>query len=215
MRQRKIIPGVDPKLLIKDATSTDARRRGADLLRRGQPRRAPPSSPAATSSTATARKPCCAKFLRSMTARRPRCSAVPNWRRPSPRAPSRGRFRSMPITTRTRRRQWTATLINWKSPAWSTTRSRGRLRAARAARGLADHVPYLRGRLERHRLLAGRRVVRLPQAHRRRHLAPNSSGSNAPRVTPTPSTCRLRCIRRRRCRSSSTTRYCRAPTVSR
>jgi hypothetical protein len=42
--------------------------------------------------------------------------------------------------------------------------------------------------------------------------APNMSGSNAPRATPTPSTCRPRCIRRRRCRSSSTTRYCRRPT---
>ena len=45
--------------------------------------------------------------------------------------------------------------------------------------------------------------------------APNISGSNAPRATPTPSTCRPRCIRRRRCRSSSTTRSCRAPTAFR
>ena len=42
-------------------------------------------------------------------------------------------------------------------------------RAARAAGGLADHPPLLRRGLERHRLLAGRAAVGFPAAHRRRH----------------------------------------------
>jgi hypothetical protein len=45
--------------------------------------------------------------------------------------------------------------------------------------------------------------------------APNTSGSNAPRAIPTPSTWRRRCIRRPSSASSSTTRSCRASTVSR
>ncbi len=42
-------------------------------------------------------------------------------------------------------------------------------RAARVARGLADHPPLLRRGLERHRLLAGRHALGFPEAHRRRH----------------------------------------------
>ncbi len=66
-----------------------------------------------------------------------------------------------------------------------------------AAGSLADHAPCLRRGLERDRLLAGREAFGFPENDRRRHSPPNMSGSNAPRAIRTPSTCRPRCIRRR------------------
>ena len=69
-------------------------------------------------------------------------------------------------------------------------------RTLQAAGGLADHAPCLRRGLERDRLLAGRAPVRFPQADRRRLDAPSMSGSSAPKAIRTPSTCRPRCIRR-------------------
>ena len=71
-------------------------------------------------------------------------------------------------------------------------------RALRAAAGVADHPPCLRRGLERDRLLAGRAAVGIPQAHRRRHARQICLVPSAPRAIPTPSTCRPRCIRRRR-----------------
>ena len=70
-------------------------------------------------------------------------------------------------------------------------------RTQQAAGSLADHPARLRRRLERDRLLAGRQAVGFSQADRRRSDAPNMSGSSAPRAIRTRSTCRPRCIRRR------------------
>ena len=66
-----------------------------------------------------------------------------------------------------------------------------------AAGGVADHAPRLRRGLERDRLLAGHEALRFPQDDRRRYRPRNMSGSTAPKVIRTPSTCRPRCIRRR------------------
>ena len=68
--------------------------------------------------------------------------------------------------------------------------------ALRAAAGVADHPPRLRRRLERDRLVAGRAAVANSSSASAPTPAPNTSGSSAPRAIPTPSTCRPRCIRR-------------------
>ena len=120
------------------------------------------------------------------------------WRRNIRKARSPGRSRSTPITAEDEAPEVDGDnyqleiggLVDNKKP-WTLRR------ALQAAGSVADHAPRLRRRLERDRLLAGREAVRFPQADRRRHHAPNMSGSSAPKAIPTPSTCRPRCIRRR------------------
>ena len=103
-RIRKIIPGVDPKLLIKDAAKLlpDPARRlflrggaslgaltlltGCDII----------DSDAAEGTLAQ-------DFASSTTASRPGCSIRTRWRRSIPRARSRGRSRSTAIIRKTRR----------------------------------------------------------------------------------------------------------------
>ena len=175
-----------------------------------------PSSPAATSSTATAPKTCCARCRASTTRCRRCCSAEPSWRRPIRKATSRGRSRSTPITTRTRRRWSIRRPTSSKSPAWSTTRSRGRSTSCTRCREVSQ--------ITRHVCVEGwsaigswqgARAVGFPQAHRRRHAR------------------QIRLVQMRRGlhqhhrhadraasadaddASSSTTSCCRAPTASR
>ena len=69
-------------------------------------------------------------------------------------------------------------------------------RSLQAAGSLADHPPCLRRGLERDRLLAGRAAVAISSKRSAPIRARNMSGSSAPKAIPTPSTCRRRCIRR-------------------
>ena len=127
-RIRKPIPGVDPKLLIKDAAkllpdptrrAVPARRlepRRADLAhrlrhhrRRRRPRRRWRRFPISTTGAQ-------ALAVQSQHARR----------RPIPTARSRGRSRSTPTIPRRRRPRSTRTTTSSMSAAWSTTRSPGR-----------------------------------------------------------------------------------------
>ena len=126
MRQRKLIPGVDPKLLIKDAAKLmpDPMRRsflrgaaslgalafltGCDIID-GDTAEGVLRKISAFNDGAQA-----ALFSRTKLA--------PTF----PKAPSPGRSRSMPITTRTRRRRSIGQAYKLESPAWSTTRNRGR-----------------------------------------------------------------------------------------
>ena len=122
-----IIPGVDPKLLIKDAGEAPARSVAAAVpARRRQPRRADLAHRLRHRRRRRRREACCARFRDSTTGRR-RWLFNPNRsRRPIPRARSPGRSRSTPTTRRTKRPRSTATTTSSRSAAWSTTRSRGR-----------------------------------------------------------------------------------------
>ena len=62
MRQRKIIPGVDPRLLIKDAATADARRKPARIPARRRQWARSPSLPAATSSMAIPPRAFCERY---------------------------------------------------------------------------------------------------------------------------------------------------------
>ena len=123
MHQRKIIPGVDPKLLVRDAVKLmpDASRRG--FLRGAAGLGALTFLTAATLSMARPPKASCARFRSSTMARRRRCSVPPNSPRLIPKARSPGRFRSTLTMTRTRRLSLMARPTNWKLPVWSRTRA--------------------------------------------------------------------------------------------
>ena len=201
MRQRKIVPGVDPKLLIKDAAQAAARRQRGALFLRGAA-----SLGALTFLTGcdiidgdTAEKRAAQDVASSTTGRRRRCSIRTKLAPTYPESaitrpfPFNGYYDEdeAPEVDGDSYKLEVAGLVDNKKP-WTLDELHA------LPRGVADHAPRLRRRLERHRLVAGRAAVGFPQAHRRRHRAPNMSGSNAPRATPTRSTCRPRCIRRRR-----------------
>ncbi len=199
MRQRKIIPGVDPKLLIKDAGKLMP-----DPMRRSFLRGA--------ASLGALTFP---HRLRHHRQRRRRRRAAQDFRIQRWRAgrvvqqnQARARFprerdhQAVPVQ-RLLRRGRSAGGRGQELQARSRRSGRQQevvdaRRALRAAAGLADHAARLRRRLERHRLLAGRASCRNSSSASAPTRAPNTSGSNAPRATPTPSTCRPRCIRRRR-----------------
>ena len=198
-RIRKSIPGVDPKLLIKDAAKLmpDPTRR---LFLRG----------GASLGALTFLTGCdiidgiaAESVLRTISHFNDRVQAwlfnpeqaradlsgerdhqaVPVQRLLSRERGPRGRWRDYKLEV--------GGLVENKKP-WTLER------ALRAAAGDADHAPHLRRGLERDRQMDGRAAVRFPAAHRRRHHAPNTSGSAAPRAITTPSTWRPRCIRRPR-----------------
>ena len=199
MRQRRIIPGVDPKLLIKDAAQMmpEASRRG---FLRG----------AASLGALTFLTGCdiidgdtAEGVLRKISEFNDGAQAALFSRtKLAPTYPESAITRPFPFNAYYDEDE--APEVDGSSYKLEVGRS-GRQqeavdarRTARAAGGVADHPPRLRRRLERHRLLAGDAVVGFLASASAPTRAPNMSGSNAPRATPTPSTCRPRCIRRRR-----------------
>ena len=216
-RIRKPIPGVDREAADQGRRQADARSDAARVpARRRQPRRADVAHRLRHRRRRCRRRRCCARFRTSTTACRPGCSIPTSSRRPIRRARSRGRFRSTPITRRTRRRRSTAQryklevggLIDNKEP-WTLER----LYALPQETQITRHD--LRRGLERDRQMDRRAAVANSCAGSAPTRAPNTSGSSAPRAIPTPSTWRPRCIRRPSSRSSSPTRSCRASTASR
>ena len=198
-RIRNIIPGVDPKLLIKDAAKLmpDPTRR---LFLRG----------GASLGALTFLTGCDiidgdvggAGAAQDFPLQRPRagagCSIRTSWRRPIPRARSRARSRSTPTIRRTKRPRSTGRLQARGRRPGRQQEAVDAGRALRAAAGDADHPPHLRRGLERDRQMERRAAVATSSSASAPTPAPNTSGSAAPRAIPTPSTCRPRCIRRRR-----------------
>ena len=216
-RIRKIIPGVDPKLLIKDAAKLlpDPTRR---LFLRGgrEPRRAHDADRLRHRRQRCRREACCARFPNSTTACRPGCSIPTSSRRPIRRARSPGRSRSTPIIRRTRRRRSTARtyklevggLVDNKK-SWTLEQLYALPQESQITRHICVEGWSAIGKW------TGRAAVANSCSGSAPTRARNTSGSSAPRAIPTPSTWRPRCIRRRSSRSSSTTRSCRASTASR
>ena len=171
-RIRKIIPGVDAEAPDQGRRQAAARSVAAAVpARRRQPRRARRCSPAATSSTATSAERRAARRSRtSTTGCRPGCSIPTGWRRPIPRARSRGRSRSTPITPRTRRRRSTAGryklevggLVDNKKP-WTLDELYALPQETQITRHICVEGWSAIGKW------TGRAAARLPQAHRRRH----------------------------------------------
>ena len=166
MRQRRIIPGVDPKLLIKDATKLmpDASRRG--FLRGAASLGALTFLTGCDIIDGETAEVLCARFRNSTMAFRPRCSALRSSHRLIPKAQLRNLSPSTPTTTRMRRRKWTAKPTSWKSPVSSKTRSHGRSTNCTPCLMLADYPSHLRRGLERDRLLARHAAGGIPQTHR-------------------------------------------------
>ena len=197
MRQRKIIPGVDPKLLIKDAAKLmpDPTRRwflrgaaslgalafltGCDIIdgdtAEGVLRKVPNST--------TARRRCCSAAPSSRRLSRKRHHpAVPLQRLlRRGRSAGSGRQNLQARGRRTGREQepWTLDELHALPEVSQITRQFVLRAGARSAHGRA-------------------RRCRNSSSASAPTRAPNTSGSNAPRATPTRSTCRPRCIRRRR-----------------
>ena len=198
-RIRKIIPGVDPKLLIKDAAKLmpDPARRAVPA-RRPEPRRAHVAHRLRHHRQRRRPKACCARCRASTTARRPGCSIRTRSRRNYPESAI---TRAVPVQRLLRRGRGAGgrrqrLQARGRRPG-RQTRSRGRSTELYA-------LPQV-SQITRHICVegwsaigkwSGVRFSRLPQAHRRRHRAPSTSGSSAPRTITTPSTWRPRCIRR-------------------
>ena len=153
-------PGVDPRLLIKDAAKLmpEPTRR---LFLRGarQPRRARPADRLRHHRRRWRAERAVRRCRASTTACRRGCSTRTSSRRPIRRARSRGRSRSTPITARTRRRRSTGGLqARGRRPGREQEAVDAR-RALRAAAGDADHAPHLRRGLERDRQVERRAAV--------------------------------------------------------
>ena len=125
-RIRKIIPGVDPRLLIKDAAKLmpDPTRRL--FLRGGASLGALTFLTGCDIIDGPSAEKALRRFPTSTIARRRGCSIRTSLRRPIPRARSRGRSRSTPTIRKTKRPRSTRTTTSSRSAAWSTTRNRGR-----------------------------------------------------------------------------------------
>jgi len=125
-RIRRVIPGVDPKLLIKDATKAmpDPTRRL--FLRGGASLGALTFLTGCDIVDGFSAEQALMKISYSTIARRPGCSTRTDWRPPILRARSRGRSRSMLIIRSRRRRKLTARTMSSRSAAWSKTKRPGR-----------------------------------------------------------------------------------------
>ena len=179
----QLIPGVDPKLLIKDAAKADA---GSDAplvpARRREPRRADVPDRLRHRRQRRRRKRAAQDF--EFNDRVQAWLFNPNRLAPTyPESAITGRSRSTPITARTRRPTSTATTTSSKSAAWSTTRSRGRwtsfTRCRRSRRSPAISASKAGARSANGPACGCREFLK---RDRRRHHAPNMSGSDAPRA---------------------------------
>ena len=160
-RIRKIIPGVDPKLLIKDAAKLmpDPTRRL--FLRGGEPRRADVLTGCDIIDGDAAEG-----VLRKISEFNDRAQAwLFNPNTLAPTYPESAITRPFPFNAyyaRTKRRRSTARL---QARGRRPDRQQGAVdarQALRAAAGVADHPPRLRRGLERDRQMAGRAAVRIP-----------------------------------------------------
>ena len=185
-RIRKIIPGVDPKLLIKDAAKLmpDPTRR---LFLRGGA-----SLGALAFLTgcdiidgAVGRAGADEDFLPQRSRAGAGCSIRTSSR---PTYPESAITRPFPLQRllsggRSARGRQGRLQARGRRPGRQQEALDAR-RALRAAAGNPDHPPRLRRGLERDRQMDRRAAARIPQARRRRHRAPNMSGSAAPRAIP-------------------------------
>ena len=166
--------------------------------RRRQPRRAGLVDRVATSSTISAGERADAN-LRFQRSRAGLAVQSKQARADYSEAPSRVRFRSTPIIPRRTHPRSSGTNTSSWSAAWSTTRNPGasmsstrcrRRRRSRATSASRAGAPSASGQ--------GTPLREFPAPRSAPIRARNMSGSAAPKAIPPPSTCRPRCIRRRR-----------------